>query len=264
MKQALDDASALLFLGIRFGLASLILLAVFRGVRLRRAANPWQEVRGGLLAGLFLFGGYYFQTVGLKYTTPSSSAFLTGLYVVLVPLLAALLYRRNPQVSEWIGVCIATVGMVLLTLPGFRLSLNRGDVLTLACAVAFALHLLAVERQSRRGAFQSLAILQVATAAALSLATFSWTETPYLAWTPRLLVALGVTSIFGTALAFTAMSWAQQHTTATRAAVIFALEPVVAWLTSFLAAGETFSAQASMGAVLILGGILVVELKPIR
>jgi len=106
--------------------------------------------------------------------------------------------------------------------------------------------------------------MQVAAAAALGIATFWWVETPVIRPSPVVLFALGVTGLLATALAFTVQAWAQQHTTATRTALIYALEPVVAWLTSFWMMGETLSRRAAAGAVLILGGILLVELKRVH
>jgi drug/metabolite transporter (DMT)-like permease len=261
VKQALHDVSTLLFLALRFTLATLALALVFRPLpakfRPRRTL-----LAGGLLAGLCLSAGYLFQTVGLRYTTPSKSAFITGLSIVLVPLLAALWCRRLPASAEVAGITAATAGMALMTLNWNALRIDRGDLLTLACALAFAAHILVVGHYSPQVSFQALALVQIATAAALALATCGWLEPPRIRWTPGLLAALIVTGLLATALAFSVQAWAQQHTTPAHTALIFALEPVFAWLTSFLLLGEILSPQAALGAVLILAGILLVELKP--
>ena len=263
VKDALGDASTLLFLAIRFGLAFVVLLALFRGGEW--LGRDWRtELKAGALVGTLLFSGYLFQTWGLLYTSAAKSGFLTGMNIAFVPLLGALLYRKNPQISEWLGIAVAVVGMALLTLDGASLKVSRGDWLTLVCALAFSLHLLALNRYSPRVSYRNLSILQVGIAALLALATFSWAEPVRLSWTPRLLIALGVTSVFATAMAFSLMTWAQRHTTPTRAAVLFSLEPVVALITSHLLAGEVLKAQAGWGAALILVGILLVELKPFR
>jgi drug/metabolite transporter (DMT)-like permease len=112
--------------------------------------------------------------------------------------------------------------------------------------------------------YESLAINQIGAGALLGAVTFWWIETPRLAWNAAVVTALLVTSLLATAVAFAVQSWAQQFTTPTRTALIFSLEPVFAWVTSFLLAGETLSPRATTGAILILAGILFVELKPIR
>jgi drug/metabolite transporter (DMT)-like permease len=111
--------------------------------------------------------------------------------------------------------------------------------------------------------FEWLTLLQIGTCAVIALATFWWVETPVLRWNRQVVLALGVTSLLATALAFTVQTWAQRYTTPTRTAVIFALEPVFAWITSFVLTNELLSRRAASGAILILAGILLVELKPI-
>ncbi len=255
VQSALKDISPILFLAIRFSIATAALALLFRG----RAR--YRPTRGGLVAGGCLFAGYLFQTVGLQYTTASKSAFITGLAIPLVPLLMSLVYFSRPRIFELAGVICASTGMGLMTLQGETLSIGRGDLLTFFCAVAFAAHIIALGHYSGRVSFESLSFMQVAAAAALGISTFWWVETPVIRFSPVVLIALGVTGLLATALAFTVQAWAQQHTTATRTALIYSLEPVVAWLTSFWLTGEMFSRRAALGAVLILSGILLVELK---
>ena len=263
VKDALEDISTTLFLALRFGTATLVLGTVFR--RRYAAITDWRpEVQGGVLAGLFLYAGYLLQTLGLRSTTPSKSAFLTGLYIVLVPLLAAFVYKRAPRGREVLGIALATVGMGMMSLERAALRIGYGDMLTLACAVAFAGHILVIGHYAGRVSFEALALLQVATAAILAASTFWWTETPSVVWSGRVILALAVTSLLATALAFAVQTWAQQYTTPARTALILALEPVFAGLTSFLFFGERFTARAIAGAALILAGILTVELKPLR
>jgi len=255
VQAALRDISPLVFLAIRFAIATCALALLFRG-RVR-----YRATRGGLLAGGCLFAGYLFQTVGLQFTTASKSAFITGLAIPLVPLLGSLVYRNRPRVFELAGVICATAGMGLMTLQGETLRIGRGDLLTFFCAVAFAAHIITLGHYSGRISFESISFMQVAAAAVLAMSTFWWVETPVLRLTPVVLLALGLTGLLATALAFTVQAWAQQHTTATRTALIYSLEPVIAWITSFLLAGETLSRRAGVGAGLILSGILLVELK---
>ena len=261
VKNALADISTVLFLGLRFGLAALILGAVYRarGGRITR-----KGVGAGILVGSLLYSGYLLQTFGLKYTSPATSGFITGLYVPMVPMLSAAIYRRPPGVSEWMGVTLAAIGMSLLTLQSAHLRIGIGELLTLGCAFAFAWHMLALAHYSRKLGTDWLAFIQIASCAVIGLSSFALVEPVVLRWTPAVILALGVTSIFATALAFWIQTWGQARTTATRAAVIFALEPVFAWLTSWLLEGEILTGRAVAGATCILVGILLVELKPIR
>lgn len=183
VKQALQDASTLLFLALRFSLATMALALAFRPLP-GKFARPRSLLEGGFLAGLCLSAGYVFQTVGLRYTSPSKSAFLTGLSVVLVPAFAALRHRQWPLPAEAAGVLAATAGMGLMTLNLETLRIERGDLLTLGCAVGFALHILVVGHYAPRVSFQALTLVQIATAAALALATCWWIEPPMIRWSP--------------------------------------------------------------------------------
>ncbi len=263
VKSALEDVSTLLFLALRFTFAGFVLAIACRrwlwsAFSQRR---PWWQ--GGLLAGVCLFGGYVFQTFGLRLTTPSKSAFLTGLAIVLVPILHSSLYRVAPRTSELAGVAVATAGMALMTLHGGDLGINPGDLLTVAGAFFFALHIVVVGHYSPRTGFESLSFLQIAGAAALALSTCWWMEEVRVRWSLTLLLALGVTGLLATAAAFTIQAWAQQRTSSLRTALIFATEPIFAWATSFMVTGEVLSARAAAGAAMILAGILIVELKPL-
>lgn len=261
-KSALVHISPLLFLAARFSLASLVLMAVFP--RVFRLPVTRGMVAGGALTGVFLFLGYLFQTVGLQYTTPAKSAFITGLATVMVPLLAALVYQNRPQVSEWIGVSVATVGMGLLTLNGPIGSIGRGDLLTLLGAAAFAAHIVTLGHFSESMGFELLSVAQVSAAAVSALALFWWVEPLRIHWQPVVFWAILITGLVCTALAFTIQAWAQRYTSSTRTALIYALEPVFAGITSWLVLGEVLSGRAAVGAVLILGGVLVVEMKPFQ
>ena len=261
VKNALDDVSTVLFLALRFTAAAVLLggLYAIRGGRVTR-----KGLGAGLLTGALLYSGYLFQTVGLRWTTPAISGFLTGLYIVLVPLFAAVVYAKSPGLSEWVGVLLAGAGMALMTLRSSELAIGKGELLTVGCAVAFAAHMVALSHYSRDLNTDLLTFLQIATSAAIALGTFWWVEEVQLRWTPALVTALAVTVVFATAIAFWIQTWAQARTSATRAAVIFSLEPVFAWLTSWLVEGEVLTARGLAGAACILAGILAVELKPFR
>jgi drug/metabolite transporter (DMT)-like permease len=262
VKAALLDVSPLLFLALRFSLATGALLALFGGSR--RVPFTGKEAAAGGLAGVFLFSGYLFQTLGLRLTTAPKSAFITGLTSVMVPLLAALVYRNRPQVSEVAGVLVATAGLGLMTLEHAGGSVGRGELLTLFCAMGFAAHIVTLGHFSENMRFQLLSVAQVGAAAVLALSSFWWAETPHVRWRPAVICAILVTGLLATAVAFTIQAWAQQYTTSTRTGLIYMLEPVFAWITSYGIVGEGLSGRAAAGAALILGGVVLVELKPLN
>ena len=180
VKSALGEISTVYFLAIRFWAASLCMALLFiKPFRMAGARAVWSGLRGGAIAGIFLWSGYILQTYGLKYTSAGKSGFITGLYIVLVPLIGAAVYRKWPHISEIIGILIATAGMGLMLAPGvsnfdfnlrqFRLDqFNFGDLLTIACAVAFAGHLVVLGYYSRRERFEAVALGQILCAAVLS------------------------------------------------------------------------------------------------
>ena len=268
VKGALGGISPMLFLLLRFSVATLALGALFHG-RLRRPGVggillKGKDLAAGAMVGGLLFSAYLLQTVGLKSTTPAKSAFLTGLCTVMVPLLAALVYRIRPRPSEVAGVLTATIGMGLMTLEGPIGSISRGDLLTFGAAVGFAAHIVATGHYAERIGYELLSITQVAVAAMASLLLVGWVEVPHIHWQPLVVWAILITGVLCTALAFTIQAWAQHYTTSTRTALIYALETVVAWITSYCFAGEGLSRRAAVGAALILSGVFLVEVKPLE
>lgn len=264
IKDALRDVSPLFFNTVRMSLAAAALALIYRRP-LRRV--PTATLKMGVLLGAFLWAGYEFQTQGLVHTTPSKSAFITGISVVLVPVLLALGWRRRVNRRTAAGVAAAFVGLYLLTVPAeagqfFSLQgVNRGDLLTLGCALAFAFHIIVMGRAMQRHRFEHIAVLQTATAAALMAVSVPVLENAFVSWSPRVIAAVAVTGLLGTAAAFTIQAWAQQFTPPTHTALIFLLEPVFAWMTSYVLLGERLGVRATVGALLILAGILVAELK---
>lgn len=270
IKGALRDASPLLFNFIRMTLAFACLAFFYR--------QHWKHltrrsVASGAVVGSCLALGYQFQTAGLKLTTPSKSAFITGLIVVLVPLLSGIPLLRPegshaPRWNAYMGALTAFAGIVFLTTPAGAAfdftSINRGDLLTFGCAIGFALHVLALAHTVPRVPYIQLAVLQVGFCALFMAVTGPLLEHPYIRWTPRLISALVIAALLATAAAFTVQSWAQQFLPATHTALILALEPVFAWLTSFAVLGERLGLRASAGALLILAGIAFTEFLPNR
>lgn len=277
IKSALTDASPAAFNLIRMALASVLLAIIYH--------RAWRTIRrkhllAGAIVGLCLAAGYQFQTIGLVRTTPSKSAFITGLVVVLVPLFSiAPALRppgaRPPRWNAFVGALSAFIGIVLITappaasastsaaafLPDFS-SINVGDILTLGCSIAFAFHCIALGHVSPRIPFQPLAILQVSFCTLFMAASLPLIEHPHVHITPRLLLALVIAAALATAAAFSVQSWAQSILPTTHMALILALEPVFAWITSFLVTGERLGLVPAAGAILILTGIALTELIP--
>jgi len=270
VKDALQDASPLLFNLLRMAMA-FIALAVVNHRQLRHINR--YALSSGLIVGIFLAAGYQFQTTGLARTTAAKSAFITGLVVVFVPLFTIIpaLRSANTPPPRWttaIGAVLAFTGLFLLTTPtgtswqNLFISISTGDLLTLACAIAFAAHLMSLAHTSHKVPTGQLATLQVGVAALIMAITLPIGGRPYLTLTPRLIIALAITSLLATAAAFTIQSWAQQHLPATHTAILLTLEPVFACLTSFLFLHERLGRRSLSGAALILAGIAFTELIP--
>ena len=280
VKDALVAVSPLVFNALRMATASTALVLIF-----------WKELRqlnkevalGGALLGVFLWAGYSFQTVGLKLTTPSKSAFITGMAVVLVPMIVAISGRRLPNRWTLVGVTAAFAGLYFMTIPSadptlakggrtwasvefwgtlrsLAMGINLGDLITLGCPISFALHIFTMGRLMQRYSFKAIAVIQILVATVLMAITVPL-ETPRLRFTPEALFAILFTGLICTAAAFSIQAWAQQFTPPTHTALIFVLEPVFAALTSYVLLGEHLGARGMVGAMLILGGILVSELK---
>jgi len=263
IKLALNDASPLAFNLLRFALAAALLFAIFarRGPLLQPGL-----ARAGAVVGLFLCAGFWFHTVGMQYTTPARSAFITAMSVAMVPLVLMVFFRRRPTALALLGIAAAGAGLYFLTIPAGESSIGRGDLLTFFSAIAFTGHIVAVGHYAPRFTVGGLAIWQVGvalllTAAATPLAALTGLETLRLDWTLRLILAIVVTAALGIALAFSVQTWAQQFTSPTHTAILYTLEPVFAALTSYLVMGERFGPRASLGAGLILLGVLLAELR---
>ncbi|MER2600436.1 MAG: DMT family transporter [Caldilineales bacterium] len=255
------------FLAIRFSLAGAALLPFVGRARfplrlpsLSASYSLWRSAIPGMLVGLALFAGYAFQTFGLRATTPAKAGFITGLAVVLVPLGEALFLRRMPRRAALLGVLLAAVGLALLSLQA-DFSVNRGDVLVFFCALAFAAHILLIGRYAPRWQALRLAVTQILTVALLSAVAARLWEWPVGLPAFGVWGAAAFTGLLATALAFFVQSRAQQATSPTHTALIFAAEPVFAGLFSFLLIGERLGPRQLVGSVLIVAGMIIAELR---
>ena len=257
------------FLSARFLFAFIGLLPIlwWRRSYFRRAAGESRLSRqwlAGAIIGFFLFAGYGFQTWGLRFTTPAKAGFITGLSVVIVPILGVVFLRERPSRGMIAGVSLATAGLALLSLYGANLGggVNPGDLLVLACAFSFGGHIFLTGRFAPRMNALTLTVMQIATVALLSAAA-SWLFEPRVPWPPdgQPLFAAMFTGILATALAFGIQTAAQRFTTATHTALIFAMEPVFAALSSYALIGERLGPPQLLGGALILAGMLAAELR---
>jgi drug/metabolite transporter (DMT)-like permease len=262
IKNALADISTVCFLALRFTIGTLCMLPLFlRGIR--STGQPWWRGLGsGAAAGVFLWLGFILQTFGLRFTSASHSGFLTSLYIVGVPLVSAILYRNWPRRFELVGVVLAGAGIIWLTKPpgSEPFYLNGGDLLTIGCAVAFAFHMVVLGHVAQKERVEAVAIGQIGCAAVLSALSLPF-EPPQVKWSSEVVWGLLITGVLATAAAFALQTWVQKYTSATRAALIFSLEPVFALLTAATVGGEPLTFGTFGGGALILTGLLCVELR---
>ena len=261
VKDAIQEVPVMAFLWIRFALAALILM-LWAGPKAIADLGREGWLSGAGL-GLLLFGSYAFQTFGLDLTTSANAAFVTGLNVVWVPLLAGPLLKKPALPGSRIGVVCALIGLFLLTYKN-PWRLNPGDALVLVCSIFVAFHILGLDIWTHGYDGRALAFVQIGTMALLSLVgslifdPISWPRV----WTPTLFWAVIICSVFATVYAFWAMTVFQKMTTPTRAALIYTLEPVFGALFAVVYAGERLSSIAWIGGVLIVLGMIVAESWP--
>ena len=253
VKGALGHADPLSFLALRFSLAALAAVLIAR----RQLLDPalW---RPAALLGLCLIIGYQLQTWGLLWTSPSRSAFLTGLCVILVPFLSVVLFKRRLVVPAVIGAAIAVAGLYLLTDAGAAAGTLTGDLFTLGCAVAFAFHIALTERYATRHPAFALVAAQLVISAALFSLFVPFGERRVES-TSGLWIAVAVTGLLATTMGIGLQTWAQARTTAVRAALIYALEPVFAVGYSTLMTQEQLGRRELFGGGLIIAGVVIGE-----
>ena len=261
VKNAIADMAPFTFLAIRFAIA-FIFMSMFCWRKL--VALRGRDWLPGIVVGLFLFTGYSFQTLGLQYTTASNAGFITGLSVVLVPLICSIINREFPSPLVLVGAVLAGVGIGFLSLSqGY--TYNYGDILVLGCAVSFALHIIAIGRYAREIDATVLASLQIGvvglfcTVAALLFETHSPVQFTRDVW-----IGLITTAIPATALAFFIQSYMQKFTTPMHTAIILSTEPVFSGIFGYWLLGEILGPKGLWGAALVLAGMILSEISEIK
>ena len=260
---AMDNVGPFLFIGLRF-LVAAILLAPFAWLESRKAARPISKAHlgGFALTGMVLFLGMGLQQVGLIFTTVTNSGFLTGLYVVFVPFITVLVLRQPPHPVIWPAVLMTFTGIWMLA-GGSLVDLNNGDLLTIACAVMWALQVILVGRfVGPSGRPLTLSFVQFALTSALGLGVGLTTEIFDLASVIATLPEILFAGVFATGLAFTLQVIGQRYTTAPQAAIFLSTESLFAALFGAIILGEKIPALGYAGGLLIFLAILLAELGP--
>jgi drug/metabolite transporter (DMT)-like permease len=240
------------FLALRFAIATAVLAPFARFSRLPRRGSAAAALLGALLAA-----GYALQTAGLERTTVSSAGFVTGMYVVLTPVIAFAVFRLRVPAAAWTGVAVATGGLALLS--GIHAGSPAGDLLVLGGAAVYALQIVLMERYAPRYDPLAFTAVELGAAFVLLLAVALARGELSVPHGATVWGALLVTGIFASALAFLAQTWAQRRTSATRTALVFAAEPVFAALFGYTLAGDRLGPVGWLGCAVIMGGIVLAE-----
>ena len=270
VKDALDAVGPLTFVAYRFALAALAMLpfVALRTSGKRAVDHPSELSRliwAGLVVGTCLFAGYGFQTAGLQFTGAGRAGFITGLSVVIVPVLSATVDRQPIGRAVAAGVALATVGLALLSLADLTsqpFAVGLGDLLVLGCAWSFALHILAVGRFAPGMSTIGLTLAQIVVVALLSGVAAAIWEAPTVVGLLAVWPAAAFTGLLCTVVAFAVQTRAQRFTSPTHTALIFSTEPVFAVLFAYLLADERLGPAELAGCALILAGMLLAQLRP--
>ncbi|MBD3308992.1 EamA family transporter, partial [candidate division KSB3 bacterium] len=254
----MDYVGPFTFNGIRFALGALSLLPLLyvNQRHMRAEITPLKTVLvGGALAGSALFIAVSLQQIGLVYTTAGKAGFITGLYVVIVPLLG-LFWRQNTTFGTWLGAVLAAIGLYLLSVTG-TFTIAFGDLLVVISAFFWAIHVQLIGWLTRRMDSLKLAFWQFLVCSVLSLITAIFTETITLQSIRDALIPIAYGGLFSVGVAYTLQVVAQRHAHAAHAAIILSLESVFAAVGGWLLLGETLSPRGLIGCALMLSGMLL-------
>jgi drug/metabolite transporter (DMT)-like permease len=256
---ALVDVTPFAYLLVRFAVAFVALVPFAIVVARSKGEDRRLLVRVGAFAGVLLFGGYALQTIGLQYTSPSASAFITGLYVVFTPVVESIVRRHAPPLVVWVGIAVATAGLLLLT--GADVGIGRGELYTLGCAAAFAIWIVYQGAYANRLHAVTFSTMQIAMVAALCVPATAAQGTGR--FTGLAVFAAVFTGIACSSGALSLQLYGQRRIAPSRAALILLCEPVFAAVAGY-ADGDRLDALQLVGAAVILAGIAIAELGPGR
>jgi drug/metabolite transporter (DMT)-like permease len=259
VQDAINTTPVYAFLFFRFAIASVLMF--FIAYKFLNEINK-KTIAYGVILGLFLFSAFATQTFGLAYTKSSIVAFITGLNVIVVPFLAYFIFKDFISKNVLIATVIAVIGLYLLTMSGV-LTIGKGELLTLICAFLFALQIIFTGKFSKEVNVFLLVLFQLITVAVLSLIfSLSLDDVTFnLSYDYAFFKAVLITAVFATVYAFLIQTYMQQFTTATKTAIIFAMEPVSASIFAYLSVGEVLTSIQLTGAILIVFATVIAELK---
>jgi drug/metabolite transporter (DMT)-like permease len=255
VQDAIASMPVMDFLAWRFLVASTVMIAL-RPTYLRTVTRL--QLLRGIGLGTALGLGYIAQTYGLRYTSAANSGFITGMFVVLTPVMSWILLRRKTNRNTWMVVALATVGLALLSLNGW--SVGIGELLTLGCAVFFAVHIVGLGEWSSQYEPYAFALLQIGTVGIISLIA-AIPEGITMPPDPGVWGVVAITGVLATAVAFFVQTWAQSLVSATRAAVVMTMEPVFAGLFAVIIGGNQLTLRNIAGAACILAAMLIINLR---
>jgi len=259
VQDAINTTPVYAFLFFRFAIASVLMF--FIAYRFLNEINK-KTILYGIILGLFLFSAFATQTFGLAYTKSSIVAFITGLNVIVVPFLAYFIFKDYISKNVLIATVVAVIGLYLLTMSG-TLTIGKGELLTLICAFLFALQIIFTGKFSKEVNVFLLVLFQLMTVAVLSLIfSLSLDDVTFnLSYDYAFFKAVIITAVFATVYAFLIQTYMQQFTTATKTAIIFAMEPVSASIFAYISVGEVLTSIQLSGAILIVFATVIAELK---
>ena len=258
-KFILENASPFVYVALRFFIASLIFAALF----FRKLQTLSKDgVVKGLVLGVLLFMGFMLQTIGMKFTTASKSAFITGLMVVFTPIFQLIIERKAPKTGNVIGVVLVAIGLFLLTSPRGS-EFNIGDALTLVCAVLFSIYTVYLGVYGKDHDPAHLTFVQFVLTAVLAAIAIPFLETAHLKLTFNFLLNLTYLAVMPTVVALYVMAKYQKYTTPTRSAIIYSMEPPIAAVFAFFIIGEQIGMVGFIGGIVILSGLIVSELSDV-
>lgn len=258
VKKGLDQVTPIFFIALRFWIATAVVAALMTGQY--RKITRKTVLQGGVLS-VALLGGLVLQTLGLGDTTPSNSAFITSLCVLLVPVFGFLIFGHRPSFRTLIGILLAILGLILLLARSTDFSLHSGDFLTLICAFLFGFHILFLGRFVQVTDYRHLVFVTMACGAILSSIMVAFLESPHVVWDFYFTFYLFILGVLATAVAFFIQGWAQQYSNPSHTALIFTLEPVFATVFAYWFLDQGLGAWECVGGILILAGILVAEIR---
>jgi drug/metabolite transporter (DMT)-like permease len=257
MSVTLRDAGPYTYVAFRSILAAIAFTIVFHK---KLSKIDKTAVKGGLLIAITLAVGNILQVLGLLYTTPSKSSFITSLSVIFVPLIIAIIYKKLPGKYTVLAVIFSLIGLFLMSYPGGKGGLNKGDLLTLSCALCYSFQILLVDRYGKKTDVIALTCIELIFVAILSLIPGIAFEGLKMTFNTVTIGALIFTAIFGSAIGMWVQNKMQPYTNPSHAAVIYLGEPVFgAFFSIFI--GDILSGRALAGCIIVLVGMLIVSLK---